>query len=715
MATTEALFGQADPMQVEVGAPPDKSFPLSDDKSVAVLVDDPLLDWIRRSLEDAKPHNETFYKHAKEEFRFVAGHQMDPVDSDLLKKFGRPNNAFNTIQKFVRYIAGVESRSPEALLYRATDEHDAQANDDGENVTRAYEWATRRSDAALVRSRSFYDMLVCGIGGVDWYLDQVSESRPVPKPARISPFEMVFPKCSDQNMDGARWRGREVDMWPRDVMKKWPDSEDYILTTHPPDSRPDPKEIRFTVPNVATENYAGLSTPRKKGMVKVLEFQWWDDEDGFAFWDPATEAEAWLPEKKFDRYKQIANKTFDRAIQDEEERTRRIHRKIFLLERTKQLGKTGLIPGNHFTIPVMTGQWDEDEEQWYGFMRILMDPQRYSNKFFNQMLEIIAVQAKGGLLYEEGAIAPKQRKEFEQTYAKPGSTNEVAEGAISGNRIKEKVLPQISPGTMEMMKYAATMPEAVTGLQPSTLGLDSGGNVPQGTIRQRQSAGILLFSSEFDALSKFKKEEGRVVFAFLKIIADGRSLGPPSPYEPAVYSLDPRIFDREYDIFLDDTEQDPTMRAWFADTIKDLAPTLIRMNNFPPELLDYFNIPVKAREKIKQGFIQNQQEQMQAAQQGIKMGGRGQPQDPMEKQAKIMKLMADAEYSRAKAEHAGAGRMARDFKTLVSALAEAQRVKNETSRSKDEKAGNIVKNAAAISDLFNGMSGGDSTRDNARP
>src|SRR6185295_15497495 len=125
-------------------------------------------------------------------------------------------------QKFIRYLCGVERRSPEALIFRAEEEYDVEAAADSEAVTRGYEWATRRTDAALERSRAFEASLIAGVGGVDWFLDTVSERLPFPKPRWISSFELLWPECSLINLADTRWRAREIEMDARDIVRKWP-------------------------------------------------------------------------------------------------------------------------------------------------------------------------------------------------------------------------------------------------------------------------------------------------------------------------------------------------------------------------------------------------------------------------------------------------------------------------------------------------------------
>lgn len=704
MAATEPLFGVERPNAFEVGEPEKAlvpGFPI--DKPKQDDADETLIEWIGKEVTGAeKGHVGAFRSDAMEAYKFYNGKQIDPIDLDLLKQFGRPHNAFNSLQKFIRFVSGVERRSPEAVIFRALEEYDPEAMADSEAATRSYEWAARRGHSANETSRAFFDVLVGGMGWVDWYLDTVSEARPIPKPQRVPLWEMLWAESERANLEATRWRAREIEMSWRDVAQRWPEMEDTAKSLafgSGFEGRPEPEKVQYIMPYVTTENFAGKNgEKRKAGKCKILEFQWWDDTRGFAFQDPLDGQETWLERKEFFTYARKLN-LLRYPIEGEEERYRRLHKKVILLERKYQLGDMGRIPGNRFSLNCMTGQWDESDRQWYGFIRVLMDPQRYANKFFNQLIEIIGHQAKGGQIYEEGAVNPKQRRQVEMTYAKPGSWTEVEKGALSENRIRAKELPTIAAGTMEILKYSTASMENVSGLPPDAMGI-GGGNVPGVTGKRRQHAGLVLFSQEFDNLSQFREEEGRIVLGFLGVIADGRTIGPPSPFEPIAYKLDPKVFKREYDIYLDDTELDPTIRDKYAEQIMAIAPTMMRMGLFQPEMFDYFDWPVRIREKVKATMKQQEQMKQYALQHGLPLpGGRGPQRDPKEQAAKIQKLNADAMLAMAKAEATAKSGKVKNLKSLIAALHEAQSADIEKQEHGHARRRGIIEDAALITNI----------------
>ena len=125
-----------------------------------------LMGWIQREKGSAN-HVNKWRSEAKECFRFINGHQTSDADQKALNDARRPNNAFNSAQKFIRFVTGIERVAPTALLFSAIDESDVKQQIYGEFMTRCYDWALMQGDGNFERSRAFYDLIV---GGMGWCL-----------------------------------------------------------------------------------------------------------------------------------------------------------------------------------------------------------------------------------------------------------------------------------------------------------------------------------------------------------------------------------------------------------------------------------------------------------------------------------------------------------------------------------------------------------------
>jgi hypothetical protein len=103
-------------------------------------------------------------------------------------------------------------------------------------------------------------------------------------------------------------------------------------------------------------------------------------------------------------------------------------------------------------------------------------------------------------------------------------------------------------------------------------------------------------------------------------------------YGPETIKLLREPFSLEYDVIIDDTDQDPMLRQQYSQFLMQIAPHLSRMGMFVPSMLNYLPFPVKVRQEIIQGMMEERKRNEMAAQMGINLHGRGAPKDPRETQ-----------------------------------------------------------------------------------
>jgi len=638
-----------------------------------------LTEWIRKELSQADPEISKFREAGLQCAQFVAGNQYDPETRKILRIERRPDTAFNSVQRFVNYISGVERRTTKALIYQPAVIDNALQQAFGEFMTNAYEATMRSCGGGFERSRAFADMLVTGVGWTDTYITKNRDPKGQIKHVRVPWREMLWPDCSDENMMSTRWRAREPLIDKYEAERRWPKHRALIAGAvggRGADEFPQKSPVFYTVPNIETEPIDKQGTmPKKAGKVCVTEFQYYDDEDGRAFVDPVTKETVWLSDADFRIYEKRLQIMAPNLRVMADKATHRVYRVAYLLNRKYMLDEPKRLPGDRFSLNCITGHYDEDNRMWYGFVRLLMDPQRYANKFFNQLIEIIGVSAKGGAIVEEGAFTTDaQRHDFENTYGKPGAINIVAEGALKEGKVMPKPAPQMPSGTMEMLQWCIGSMEQVTGISAASLGLIvDPGQTPATLMRQQQQAGLTVLAHEFDSLSRYRLEdEGKTIAAYLGLLADGRLMRIGAPEAPQVIQLLREPFSVEYDLLLDDTEHDPTLRAQYSSFLLEALPALTRQGLFVPQMLDYLPFPVKIRNAIKESMIAQQKEQEAAAKAGINLKGRGTPRDPRETEARIADIRSKAMLHQAKAQSLLQNSRREDVRTLLDRL-QAQR------------------------------------------
>ena len=637
-----------------------------------------LLEWIKREVKHAEKHVLPWQDAARKCYKFVAGDQYSDEDRRILRINQRPDNAFNSLQKFVRYMSGIERRSPQALLFNPTviDSVDQQIL--GDFLTNTFEWAQGKNMARYNRSRMFEDLCITGMAWSDAYIDRLRDPRGLIKQPRISVFEALWPDCEDDNLNSTRWRARESLVDRDDAIRRWPEHEllfKSIAGSSGTDGGfPEEEVTKYTIPYIETIPVGkSEAKPDKHGKVKVLQFQWYEDMEGWTFNDPVSGEPVWMSADDFRKYRRRIE-VIQRGLLFQlrpEKSFHRVMRQVHVLERRELLEEPSRLPGDRFTLNCMTASFDQALRQWYGYVRVMMDPQRYANKFFNQIIEIVGTNAKSGYFYEQDAFVDSAgQHDFEDTVARPGSNNKLASGALKEGKIQAKKPGEIPASTMAVLEFCISSQERVTGLNTSGLSSDDGGGQqPALTMRQKQQVGTVLLAKEFDALSRYRiEDEGPVVFSLLSLIADGRLVRVGGEGAQKVIPLLRQPFLLEYDLMLDETEHDPNVRTMYSNWIVQAGPMLAKQGLFVPEMLNYMPFPVKIRQLMIQQMKAQAQQQQEMAAKGINIRGRGTPKDPREVQAKIEKLQSDAVMHRARAQSLLSESKREDLRTVIDAI-----------------------------------------------
>jgi hypothetical protein len=640
-------------------------------QAVQVANYDPFVRWINTEITRAEPSIMTQREQMTEAWKFYDGHQLSDEDLRILRNQRRPDTAINELQKFIKFAAGLERRTRQALLFAARTAENQQAQIAGELMTKQYEYFCETSSADDERSLAFESKLVSGLGFTEVGLSRKLDPQGGPKYIFCDAGEFWWPSCSKRNFgldtpSPIKWLARETYMDVNEAISKWPDSAIFLRAAaggvasedqFPSFGRGAGRPINYVVPYIMTEPLnKGGGDSGKPGKVQILEWQHYDDEPGYYFFDPVQRDDAWLNDSDFRKLRTRYRLLFKQNITDYDRQEHRVFKRSFLLQRRILLEEPTTLPTRDagYTWNVMTGSWDRHDKVWFGILRGFIAPQRYANAMLRQILEILGQSNKGGLMAESDAMTPAQKRDYEDTSARPGSINFVKPGAISGGKIKDKAVPVLPQGTMEVLSFCIDIMEKISGLSMSLLGADQS-NTPGVSLRRRLTSGMVLLAAEFDSLSRFRKREGRLVLEFMRLMADDRLIRIGGPFDGQVIQLTKDPFTLQYDIVLDEYDADPSMRAYYTDQVLQIAPILVRTGNFIPDLLDYVNLPAQFRQKLKQGLQQSEQQKMQMAMQGISAGGRGKPRgleeikaDTQLKQARAVEHLAKAKAMAAK-------------------------------------------------------------------
>jgi hypothetical protein len=239
---------------------------------------------------------------------------------------------------------------------------------------------------------------------------------------------------------------------------------------------------------------------------------------------------------------------------------------------------------------------------------------------------------------------------------------------------------------MQVMQFCIQIMDTITGISPESAFGQGDAAVPGVTLRQRQKSSLVLLADEFDALSRFRMDEGTIIFNLLGTIADDRLIRIGGPFDGEVVKLMHEPFGFEYSLYLDDVERDPNIKKLYTESIIAIAPTLIRMNKFVPEILDYMTLPVRFREKLKQAIKANAEAELRATQAGVQKNGSGSPVSPEERQANVDKLRADTALQMARTSRVTGQEKNDQMKVLLKAIVDTEQLKIEKAKLAGEKA-----------------------------
>ena len=296
----------------------------------------------------------------------------------------------------------------------------------------------------------------------------------------------------------------------------------------------------------------------------------------------------------------------------------------------------------------MTGKRDRNKRQWYGVCRALRDPQKFSNKFFRDIMIILATNRKGGAFVEADALADPRRAE--EDWASPDALIKLNAGGL--NKVRERDAGVFPAGLERLMQYAIDAVPATSGVNAEMIGM-ADRNQPAILEESRKISGLTILAPLFDSLKRHQRERGRIVLDFLnRFIADGRAIRITSPTGDRMsvpFRQDPQA--ATYDIIVDEMPSTPNSKAETFNVLTKLMPIMQSMGMSPPsDLINYMPLPATLVEKWRGELAQRteqpdpQQQMLQAATEFEMMKQQANQQEvQMKSQLEMLKLEFEKE------------------------------------------------------------------------
>jgi len=596
-----------------------------------------LIATIKAAVKEAREARRDWLTEAQRCYDFVAGHQWTDEELQALKDQLRPSVVFNLVEPVINVVAGLEVTNRQEVKYLPRTLDDAGPN---EVLTGAAEWTRDECDAEDEESEAFLDMATCGEGWTDTRLDYEYDPDGGILTDRVDAMEMLpDPNSKKKNYKDAEFLVREKMVLVSWLEDTWPEKADEIdvAATTTEDSQAEGE----THLNVVGDQYRSPGTKAygttggKRREMKLTEYQYKKRVPYYRIQDPTTGEMAEFTVEQHDQLQQRAQALLGTRLKSIRQ-TKCVYHRAFAVGDVLLENRECPDPGS-FTYKAMTAKRDKKKKCWYGLVRGMIDPQQWTNKFVSQSMHILNSNAKGGVVYEEGAVG--DAKEFEQSWAHPSKPTKVAAGALTGGRIQPKQPPAFPPQLDKLLEFSVGNIYRTSGVSPEMLGAV---DREQAAVLeyQRKQAGVTILATLFDALRKYRKEQGRTLLYLIQTyLSDGRLVRIVGEAGMKYVPLTKQDGTAKYDVIIDESPSSPNQKEKTWSIIQGLLPLWIKTGqSIPQEFYDYLPLPQSLIDKMKQPDPQKQQEAQQAKEMAIR-----------EKQAEIGKTEAEAKKAEAEA------------------------------------------------------------------
>lgn len=572
---------------------------------------------------------------AQEEYAFRDGHQWTDAEKADLREKNRVPIVFNRVQVIIASVSGSEINNRTEVRFIPREIGDAKPN---EILTAGAEWFRDEANAEDEESQAFDDSLVCGLGWTETLLDYTADTDGAPRVVRVDPLEICWDAHAHRKglQDATRVaRVRQIPL--AEARDMFPDAEDEDLHADWIGGVED-GEKHVDLPGDQYRSGRSGDDAAPRSTVTVVQVQWRERVRAVEYVDPADGQRKEMPKADWDKLGKVM--PVDMVIPNRPV-TRYEWRQAFL-------GKSGILLENQpckeaCTFKAITGNWDRKEKRFYGILRVMMDPQKFANKWLSQTLHIINSNAKGGVMYEAGAV--EDARAFEEGWAAADSAVQVNNGALTAGRIQPKPQVQMPAALMNLTQFAIGAIRDTSGVSLELMGMAE--RQQAGVLEyQRRQASMTTLATYFDALRFYRKQQGEVILSFLvnHIAPTGRLVRILKQGMEQYVPLAVDSGTRKFDVIVDDSPAAPNEKERTWSVIQQMMPVLQTAGLSAEDwadILEYSPLPSSFAEKVRSKAQEAAQSQQQDPQQQLAMQAA---------QAELQKTASEAEENQAQAE-----------------------------------------------------------------
>lgn len=581
-----------------------------DNDAAAAGDDDALYIRLRRWYRQANEHLSGWKTDAREDFAFAAGEQWSEEDKAALREQMRPVITFNRIAPVIKSVAGMEVGNRQAVTYLPR-EVNPEDNGVSEMMTNAAKFFRDESEAEDEESDAFFDTIVCGLGCTETRPDFEQDSDGLIPTDRIDPLSTFYdPNSRKRNVTDRRFCGYVKEMSFEDARSLYPGKTDDELNAQWAVAGMEDMRPHDATPQRAYNQGDQSDRTKERRLCSIVYFEWWDREAVYVLKDPLTGKKTELSatqlaelKKRFGMIAKALGVEVPNLTKMAVKLTRKVYKKAFVGGEVLEQGP-GRCP-DEFTVNFITGDRDRNRNVWYGLVRAMKDPQRWSNKFFSTIIHRISTTGKG-LMMEKDAV--ENVRKFEDDWARSDAIKWVKPGAIAGEKTKELTGGAVLSSETQMMEFAISSIRDVSGVNLEMLGAaetDQAGIVEL----HRKKAGMTILATLFDSLRRYRKQQGKaLLYIIQKYIPDGRLIRIDGTNGRKYVQLAKNPEVTKYDVIVDENPSSPNQKEAVWAMLSQMMPLLMKLPvpaGIWSKLIEYSPLPNELANDISQ-MIQQQ-------------------------------------------------------------------------------------------------------------
>lgn len=528
-------------------------------------------------------------------YNFVHGQQWDREDVKSHEDSKRPFVTFNRTAVNVNAVVGLVINNPQDILPIPIDLGDVEID---ETLEGAIRYIRKLTNAEEQESEAVFDLLVSGVGAIHINVDY-SNIEPRIVVERVDPLEMLWDTGNKgtRNMSKARWVARVKEVDPDDleflipgITKKLGGLEGLEDSGYPTSDLLSDMLSQSNMTHVPRGHDYGDNTQNKDLSrapgVRVIEFEWFEYDTVYKILDPINNTISLVSEDRYDKIKDEFNLDSYKKISLK----KKVFRKAIIVN--NQYVEREVAPSQvGFSYLFCTGYYNPQLRMWYGIVEFQKDPQKWANKFFSLIIDIIARNAKGGAFIEKDAL--ENPREAEYRWGQPSPLIMLKRGGV--NKIRDRSPGVYPAGVERMMEMSMSAITDSIGINPEFLG--QADRRQAGILEQtRKQSTYGIIAKYFESLKLMRRMEGLTIIEYIKEYFSPQQLiridiENAQRFE-TVSSLfsDPSV---TYDIVVDEapTSMGVKERVW--TSIVPILPILLKMGvPIPPSILDYAPLPL---------------------------------------------------------------------------------------------------------------------------